>query len=173
MDVPWSYKLKPHQSDNPIIAVRQLTLPHAIIVPTDEMLKKVFGVDEFKPRQSRLKTWGRAVDANGKTILQNDPHWIAVRNGTPLHYDPKYPRYSHHLKVRVDEGTFVRGLKKLELNLMRGTFYIFDTHSPHQVVAPEGAWNVSISIDCDSVWDVDKAIAECIAFGLSASFEAQ
>lgn len=170
MDVPWSYQLKPHQSANPIIHVRQVALPDGFIYPNDEQLKKVFGVDEFKKRQSRLKTWGRTVDSNGKTILLNDPHWIAVRNGTPLHYDPKYPRYSHHLKIRVDENTFARGLSKIELHLKRGTFYIFDTHSPHQVLAPEGAWNVSISVDSDHVLNADEVISSCIAYGLKAAF---
>lgn len=170
MDVPWTYQLKSHQSANPIIHVRQVKLPENFVMPTDEQLKRVFGVKEFKPKQSRLKTWGRSVDDAGKTILQNDPHWIAVRNGTPLHYDPKYPRYSHHLKIRVDGATFVRGLSKLELNLQRGTFYIFDTHSPHQVLAPEGAWNVSISVDSDNILCADETVAACIEYGLTAGF---
>lgn len=171
MDVKWDIELKNDQRTNPAVYHTMVDLPRQIASPNEMQLRKAFGVTEFT-KAKRLKTWGRSVDENGKTILIDDPHWIAVRNGTPLHIDPKYPRYSHQLKVRVDHGIFVRGVDKEELMLERGLFYILDTHSPHQVFQKHkhDAWNVSISIDSWEMWDAHKAISTCIEWGMKADF---
>jgi len=172
MDVGWNYKLIDDQVPNPVMFSTQLDLPKGIIFPSEQHLRKVFKTDSFKEKAGRLKTWGRSKDEKGKTILEDDPHWIAVRNGTPLHMDPPYPRYSHHLKIRVDDGIFVRGLDKVELKLTTGTFYILDTHSPHQVFnkSPFDGWNVSVSIDSYNKWDSDKAIDACLDFAMNNKF---
>ena len=99
MDVKWDVPLKAGQRSNPAVFHTMVDIPPEIHFPSDDDLKKAFQVDEFG-KTKRLKTWGRKVE-KGKTILTNDPHWIAVRNGTPLHVDPRYPRYSHHLKIRL------------------------------------------------------------------------
>jgi len=171
MDVKWDAPLKEDQRTNPAVFWTKVEMPPAIITPNEQQLRKAFGVTEFS-KAKRLKTWGRSTDADGKTILIDDPHWIAVRNGTPLHIDPKYPRYSHQLKIRVDFGTFVRGVDKEELELTRGIFYILDTHSPHQVFLKHkmDAWNVSISIDSHQMWEPQKAIDTCIEWGKRADF---
>ena len=172
MDVSWNYELEEGQSDNPVVFATQVDLPKEIVFPTEQMLLKAFKADAFKPKVGRLKTWGRSKGEDGKVKFEDDPHWIAVRNGTPLHLDPPYPRYSHHLKIRVDEGIFVRGLNKVELKLTTGTFYILDTHSPHQVFnkSPIDGWNVAVSIDSYAKWDTEKAIKTCLDFALNNKF---
>lgn len=162
MDITWNYKLKADQKDNPVVYYQKINIPNSIPYPTNEDLQKIFKTDSFS-----LQTWGRAKDINGKTILTNNPHWIAVRGSTPLHLDPKYPRYSHHLKIRVDEDISVRGLNKKELKLERGTFYILDTHSPHQVKAKKGYYNVAVSIDSKTILPVNKTISKCLDFALT------
>lgn len=145
MDVKWETPLKEWQRSNPVVYAARLDLDAlGVAMPTEEDLLKMFPTKSY-----RLQTWNRSKDGNGKTILVDDPHWLAVRRGTPLHTDPKYPRYSYQLKVRVDSGIFVRGHDKEEMQLHRGTFYVLDTHSPHQVFHKdaEGAWNVTASID--------------------------
>ena len=93
-----------------------------------------------------------------------------------MHTDPPYPRYSHHLKIRVDLGLFVRGLDKVELKLERGLIYALDTHSPHQVFnkskgwAKHDGWNVAVSFDSDRVWDKDEAVALCLQYIDNAPF---
>lgn len=151
-DLKWNYELKDWQRSNPVVFSTQFNMD-GIPYPTEIDLLKVFKTEGFK-----LQTWGRSKDSDGKVIKQNDPHWIAVRNGTPLHYDPSYPRYSHHLKVRVDAGIIVRGISKEELELKRGTFYILDTHSPHQVLHKDkrAVWNVAVSVDCSEILTAEE-----------------
>ena len=172
MDVGWNYEIKDDQRTNPVVFAQQVNLPDDIIFPTEDMLKKVFKTEKFKERAGRLKTWGRLKGSDGKIAYKDSPHWIAVRNGTPLHLDPPYPRYSHHLKIRVDDGMFVRGLDKIEMQLHTGTFYILDTHSPHQVFSKNqfDSWNVAISIDSDNEWAPDKAIQACLNYAANNDF---
>lgn len=172
MDVSWDYKLEDWQNSNPVVFSTQVVLPDGFIFPTELMLMKVFKTDRFKKGSGRLKAWGRSKDSKGAVIHENSPHWIAVRNGTPLHLDPPYPRYSHHLKVRVDEGIFVRGLDKVELKLATGIFYILDTHSPHQVFnkSPVDGWNVAISIDSHTKLNPSETIQRCVEFGQNSEF---
>ncbi len=167
MDVKFDYKLSGDQRSNPVVFSTKIEIPKGIIFPTETHLRKAFKTDEFRQKSTRLKTWGRT-----KGKLKDDPHWIAVRNGTPLHMDPPYPRYSHHLKIRVDNGIFVRGIDKSELMLETGTFYILDTHSPHQVFNKNkfDGWNVAISLDSDDIWDEKKAIDSLIHYGLNNDF---
>lgn len=148
MNVKWDYQLKEGQSGDPVVFHRHLSpslMGNAVKPSTDSLL------EIFQSESYRLQTWGRAKDGDGKTITVDDPHWIAVRGSTPLHVDPRYPRYSHHLKVRVDPGVCIMGLAKKRLPLSRGTYYVLDTHSPHQVLSPKGAWNVAVSLDRHAV----------------------
>lgn len=144
----------------------QVDLPGSLVLPTDEMLAKVFPRAGFS-----LQTWGRTQALEGGVKLACDPHWIAVRGGTTLHLDPKYPRYSHHLKVRVDPDIICRGMDKTELKLVRGTFYILDAGSPHQVVCRgPGKWNVAVSVDSDIVLNPREVIRACKLYALTTPF---
>tara|TARA_R110000803_G_scaffold204542_1_gene270651 strand:+ start:1424 stop:1945 length:522 start_codon:yes stop_codon:yes gene_type:complete len=168
MDVSWDYKVTGDQRKNPAVYAEKINLPSEIKFVTEQHLLGIFKADKFKRKAGRLKTWGRKKDKENKVIYENDPHYIAVRNGTPLHMDPPYPRYSHHLKIRADEGMFVRGINKVELKLERGTFYILDTHSPHQVFnkSKHDVWNVAVSIDSNEILDPKKAIEMCLKFAV-------
>lgn len=151
------------QHSNPVMHEERVDLDAlGVPEPTAHDLDRIFVALQGK----KLQTWNRSVDEAGHTILRNDPHWLGVRRGTPMHTDPKYPRYSHQLKVRVDQNIFVRGLDGTEMQLVRGTFYILDTHSPHQVFHKdaEGAWNVTASIDHDHILNPETALARLIEY---------
>lgn len=158
MDWKWDRELRPGMAVNPVVFAKKVELPANFIFPKDAELAEIFTTG--KPQ---LKTWGR-----GATLI-NDPHWIGVRGGTPLHIDPRYPRYTHQLKVRVDPGIFCRGIDLTEQKLERGLFYILDAHSPHQILSKNDklAYNISISIDSKEVLDADECIRRCIEYGLT------
>ncbi len=160
-DVSWKTPLKEGQRPNPAVFSVKIDLPDYVPVPSNQQLEAI-----FKTKGYKLQTWGRTKDSKGKDIRTNDPHWIGVRNGTPLHTDFAYPRYSHHLKVRADDGIVVRGLNKVELLLERGTFYILDTHSPHQVLHKDksAVWNVAVSIDSNELLDPSDCIKRMVQF---------
>lgn len=162
MDVAWSDALKPGQVTNPAIYTELVDLPDDLFVPTAAHLAK-----RFPTKGHKLQTWERA-QRDGKTVLINDPHWLAVRGSTPLHTDPKYPRYSHQLKIRVDAGVVVRGIDKAETALVRGLYYVLDTHSPHQVYCKQAsdAWNITISIDHKIQLKPQPTIQRLIKWGL-------
>jgi hypothetical protein len=163
-DVSWDDPLLPDQRANPVVYSAYVELPPSVRVPTNDQLEKIFVTKGYK-----LQTWGRSKAADGKYVKTNDPHWIGVRNGTPLHTDRSYPRYSHHLKVRVDSGIVVRGKNKEELQLKRGVFYILDTHSPHQVLHKnkDGVWNVAVSIDSDTILEPADCISRSIIYAMT------
>ena len=54
----------------------------------------------------------------------------------------------------------------VELELKRGTFYILDTHSPHQVFHKDkrAVWNVAVSVDCSEVLTADEVLPLAIAY---------
>ena len=163
MDVKWDYELKGGQRKNPVVYTEFVNLDEEkVFYPKENDIKKVFKTDGFK-----LQTWGRTPNK-----LENDPHYIGVRKTTPLHIDPRYPRYSHHLKLRVDLGIGCRGLDKTELMFKRGTFYILDTHSPHQVFQKKDTaiWNVAVSIDSHTILDAKETINKCIEYARTAPF---
>ena len=167
MDLKWDYELKEHQNPNPVVFTKKIDLDaEGVFCTNEQSILKVFKTDGFK-----LQTWGRTPNK-----LEDDPHYIGVRRTTPLHIDPKYPRYSHHLKIRVDMGIGCRGLNKESLMFERGTFYILDTHSPHQVfihdaykkLKPE--WNIAVSIDSSTPIDPEEAISRCIEYAKENPF---
>ena len=173
MDVPWSYQITGDQRTNPAVFAAHVKLPDSVRSPDNNDLLKVWNKKNFSKSNKLLTTWNRAKDKDGKAKLIDDPHWIAVRNGTPLHIDPKYPRYSHHLKIRVDAETICRGLDKQELVLQRGLFYILDTHSPHQVLVRgdnKNAWNVAVSIDSHEPLPPEKTMQRCLLYAMTTDF---
>lgn len=126
MNIPWTHELTPDQRANPLLEVAQVDLPDDLIIPDDETLGQIFPGDGHQ-----LKTWGRST-VGGKETRTFDPHWIGVRKGTPLHTDPAYPRYSHHLILRAD-SMWLWGMGKERVDISRGTYFVLDGHSPHQL----------------------------------------
>ena len=162
MDVGWDYQLKGDQRDHPVVFQKDVELPDGFILPTDEMLLKI-----FIGKGRAVKTWGRTPG-----VKAFDPHWIGIRGATTLHTDPAFPRYSHHLKIRVDEGISVRGLRKEQFTLRRGLFYILDAHSPHQILSEKDrlAFNIAISMDSSAPLEVAGTIRALIKYGQTAKF---
>ena len=160
----WDVPLRKGQNENPVMYSALVDLPDSITAPNENELEKI-----FKTKGYKLQTWGRAKDADGKDIKENNPHWIGVRGGTPLHVDPAYPRFSHHLKLRVDQGISVRGLNKVELALQRGVFYILDTHSPHQILNKHGGWNVAVSIDSNKMLEPENCVKRSVQYAFIAN----
>ena len=138
---PWSKPLEVGMRPNPVMELKHVPLVD-IHTPTDTELKTLFSTSK-----SALKTWNRSPG-----VKCNDAHWIGVHRGTNLHYDPGYPRYTHHLLVRVDNGYYLRGLNLVETpKLRRGMCMLIDTHSPHQLKSAirSDLWYVAASIDDD------------------------
>ena len=157
-------------SINPVVQYEYLDLPKSIINPADEQMDIIM-------KGRNIKTWGR----NKGEHAGLDPHWICLgfrkRRKAPLHTDPLYPRYSHHLKIKVDNGIvcggipenypqFPEGKKRATLDMRRGLWYILDTHSPHQVytVNDSAVWNLSISIDSHTVLGIEKCVDLCLEY---------
>lgn len=138
MDIKRGYQLKHWQSDDPIVwSVRtELTMPERAF---EGMLLDVFG----QGRAKRLQTWQRCA------TYPDGPHWIGVRSGTPLHTDPRYPRYTHQLVVRND-GWVLNGMGTKRHLVGTGTLLCLDTHSPHQLTKSQdnrGLFYLAASMD--------------------------
>ena len=167
MNVSWSYQLKPTQLANPVIYHEMVELPEGLQVPDDSTLQEIFPGGNHS-----LKTWGRT-----EGTLVFDPHWIGVRKQTPLHIDPRYPQYSHHLVLRADD-LYLWGMSKTSLDIKRGSFYILDGHSPHQLCEhprPKGsapAWYVAVSMDSQKTpIEPEVAIPQLLAYALRESLD--
>lgn len=141
MDIKPGFILKDWQKDDPLIWSRQIRLE--IKSDYSEMLLSVFGSGKSR----RLITWERnESDFNG-------PHWIGVRNGTPLHTDPRYQRYTHQLVVRND-GFDLGGFGDARHSIATGTLFCMDTHSPHAIVKNDrntGLYYLAASMDSKEV----------------------
>lgn len=162
-NVTWDMTLSADQRGQPVLRHRQLALPDTI-GRFPEMLETM-----FPSTKHSLKTWGRTPGAD----LAMDPHWIGVRSGGPLHTDKAYPRFTHQIVVNADPGFVVRGLHKIGVPVQRGTFFVLDTHSPHQLYAESGhpTWYLALSVDTrtDTVLDKD-IIALLLQYGASFVF---
>jgi hypothetical protein len=139
MNVKWDIELKNWQNLNPILEVHKLDI------------KINFIWDEIKAREvltskgHQLKTWGGAEKTS-------EPHWIGVTKQTPLHIDPRYPRYTWHLILKVDNFS-IRGIDKIETILNDNIFILLDTHSPHQLFAldKKATYYFAASIDSNNI----------------------
>ena len=155
MDIKWDSELKDWQASNPILEVVNLKLSF-----------NVFDAGTFdsvlngKARQ-QLKTWGG-------TESTAEPHWIGVTHGTPLHTDPRYPRYSWQLMVWVD-NFILRGKDKVETPLSMGTLFLLDTHSPHQLLAKDkmARYYLACSMDSKERIPMSEAISKLTAYANS------
>lgn len=169
MNVTRSYVLQPWQTPRPVLHHEAVTLPVEMRFPDDDALARIFPGGSHS-----LKTWGRA--GNTKVL---DPHWIGVRKPTPMHVDPAYPRYSHHLVLRCD-GMWVWGMAKEKEQIVRGSFFILDGHSPHQLAGdrrPKGSppqWYVAVSYDTsEEPSTAERVIPLLMAYALSAPLESE
>ena len=139
MNWSWSKPLSDGMTSNPVLYMQNVDLDDDVLWPSNEGLARIFPTEKHL-----LKTWNRT-----EGVKALDPHWIGVRQQTPLHYDPAYPRFTHHLLLRVD-GFVLRGISKVETpKLGRGAYLVLDTHSPHQLFAKSKSdiWYVAASID--------------------------
>lgn len=113
--------LRADQTELPILWWEFRDLPEALPDLSDEVFLRLFGGG----RNQRIKTWGH--DANGV-------HWLSTRNGTPMHTDPAYARYTHHLTMRNDAFRLHGLAAEVDYPvLVPGVMLCLDTHSPHQV----------------------------------------
>ena len=166
VDLKWDYTLAEGQRSNPVVYIELLDLPDTVPYPDDATLAAL-----FQSKGKQIKTWGRAEGAMRGDATAGDPHWIGCKKFHSLHYDPGYPRYSSQLKIRVD-NVAIRGMDKVETLLVRGTFYILDAHSPHQLVPKEKglAWSVGASMDSHEIEDPNQSIPVLVDFATHHSF---
>jgi hypothetical protein len=154
---PDEYELSGDQRAFPLVWVEQFSEVVPSIDVSDAMLERAFG-----PGTSRkLKSWGHSGPVG--------VHWLATRSGTPMHTDPAYSRYTHHLILRND-GFRLRGLEDRpdSIILRPGAFYCLDAHSPHQVVEDKRlsslrldkpVYKLQVAFDTDEPWSPGHAIA--------------
>lgn len=156
--------LKEGMRDNPVLHYEFVDMDDIPEIDRSD-LDKV-----FTSKGSRLRTWNRAKDDKGVTIKENDEHWICVKRGVGFHVDVGFPRYSYQLKLLVDPMTFILGAGGAEYPLMRGVFYVLDTHSPHSVVVrdKDSEYNLSASIDSMPLLDIDQCRARLIDYAKTA-----
>lgn len=123
---------------------------------SDATLELAFGEGGSR----KIKSWGHRGDM--------DVHWLVTRAGTPLHTDPAYPRYTHHLILRND-GFKLAGLEDPEdaVPLKRGVYYCLDAHSPHVVLKDQRIaalrldppkYKVQVAFDDNRAWSPEEAL---------------
>ena len=161
MNVSWDTPLKPWQKANPIVEARVLEIDNRWQVPSTRDLLRVF------PAGHSLKTWGKGLG----TDHHLSAHWIGVKKQTPIHTDPKYPRYTHHLILRADNFV-LRGIDKVECPVVRGSYIVADTHSPHQLFAKskDALWYVGVSVDADEPMPADMVLPRLFDYAINAPF---
>lgn len=149
MNIKPGTPLKPWQRSHPVLW-RSSTdeLPHKALEPErwSSMLVVAFGFG----RSKRLQTWARSIDD------MNGPHWIGVRNGTTLHTDPRYPRYTHHLIVRNDGWRLTGSAMREDGPWAPGTVFCCDTHSPHILLRESGTGLFYLAASIDSATPLSK-----------------
>ena len=164
MNWPWAKPLTPNMIPNPVLYMQNVPMGDDVCWPSDESLAEIFPT----PSHS-LKTWNRT-----EGVKELDPHWIGVRKQTPLHYDPAYPRYTHHLLVRVD-GFVLRGINQVETpRLGRGAYLVLDTHSPHQLFAKNKTdmWYVAASSDDHVIHPPEEMIPWLVGYATENTISA-
>ena len=162
--VSWDTPLKEWQLAGPVIH-------HEIL--SDKIMDRLEVISDedfdarFTPGKSSLQTWGRI-----QGVKKNDAHHIGIRRGLSLHTDPGYPRWTHQIMLRVDDYV-LRGINKVEVPLIRGSFHILDTWSPHEVLSltprNDGGY-IALSIDHDYKMGRDDAIVKLLRYGYHYKF---
>lgn len=101
----------------------------------------------------KLKSWGHHPISGA--------HWLLTRNGTGVHTDRAYLRYSCQIVLRND-GTRIRGKDEFTLHPPEtpGAFYCLDTWSPHAGVRDERlrlvSTHVKLVIAIDRPWPLTQ-----------------
>lgn len=146
-----TYVLSGDERRDPILWRGRKPIPSLLrMMTTDQELTKVFG--DLKTTTKRLGLWGHDADK---------VHFIAVRNGLPLHNDKGYARYSHQLMIR-NNGYGIQGIQPIpeaqaEPPYGPGSFFCLDTWSPHRVPrdprleedGKRGTWYIALVYDTD------------------------
>jgi hypothetical protein len=145
MKVDWDITLRNDQRANPVILVQKNVKGFEFTFDESKILKALTG------KGHQLKTWGNAESTS-------EPHWIAVKKATPLHTDPRYPRYTWHLILYVDNFG-LRGINKVETKLEAGDLILLDTHSPHQLFAYDKSATYYVACSIDSKYIMGKSEA--------------
>ena len=159
MNAKYDTPLKGNQIPNPVLYTQHVPLPEGCWVPTKEDMRNVFGGDG-----KYIKT----VGSRGSSM--EGAHYLAVQKGVSLHTDPGFPRYTHQLVVHSD-GYNVHGKNKVGTPLIRGTFFLMDTHSPHALGEIEGGthmWYVAASIDNKKPQSPEAMITKLVKFLIEA-----
>lgn len=152
----WTKKdqLKPGMTTQPLLWVNRwedLTQAQLPAV-TEADCQEIFG-DTGTTR--RLRTFGHE---HGNPRNGRDPHFITIRNGYPMHWDPGFVRFTHHV-VLLNQGYAVTGIAGIEAELMTsGAMYCIDSHSPHAVIRDprledEGIYKLQAAVDADQPLD--------------------
>lgn len=160
MNVKPGTPLKPGQLSHPVLWRSHTDeLPAKAYQPErwDSMLVIAFGFG----RSKRLQTWARPCDD------LNGPHWIGVRNGTVMHTDPRYPRYTHQLVVRNDGWRLTGSAMQHDGSLTPGTVFCCDTHSPHILLREDGGkgmFYLAASIDSTTPLSLEQTLPRLLEF---------
>jgi hypothetical protein len=152
MNVKWDYQLKDWQKSNPVMQVYR-DIPGVTFQFNEAEVREV-----LTSKGHQLKTWGGSESTS-------EPHWIGVTKQTPLHTDPRYPRYTWHLLVKVDNFV-LRGMDKEECVLKDNMIILLDTHSPHQLFAKDklAVYYLAVSIDSKTILPFDEVKDQLIHY---------
>jgi hypothetical protein len=144
-------RLEDGMFSNPVLVEKYVGLSDEIMTPTLAELSEVFP----DSNSIRIKTWGRSHPTQKTSVL--DPHWLCLTQGTGMHTDPMYPRYTHQLYVYVDP-MLLHGLAFHRTILKRGLYVCLDTHSPHKVskLDKRSRWYLAAAIDSNQQEPFDK-----------------
>lgn len=134
MNLKADYQLKGDQVPNPVLQIGS--------IPLDFDFKPEDLHQVMTGKGHQLKTWGGSESTSA-------PHWIGVMKQTPMHTDPRYPRYSTQLVCHVDHGFALKGFNGELTHIAKGSVFLLDTHSPHQLVAlnKEAKYYLAVSMD--------------------------
>lgn len=151
MNVNFDYQLKNEEVSNPILETNFFE-DSVLNQSWSEALPLI-----FPHNKHQLKTWG-----NSKT---SECHYIAVQKQTPLHRDPKFPKYTHHY-VLYSDNFVLRGLDKKETPIKQGLYFVLDGHSPHQLLAKdkEAKYYLAVSYDSNKIQNQYYVFANILSF---------
>jgi hypothetical protein len=148
-------------------SVTRVALPEGARCPDNQTLWQA--LVEGKEQNNGLRLWGHEGEIPDPSAPRplNRCHWIAVRASTCIHNDPTYGHYCHHLKLRCDPGTSVRGVSD-RIQMHRGLYYVLDAHAPHEVQSPSMGWNFGVCLDANEVLPLADALPRMIQFAMTA-----
>ncbi len=138
MNTPEDYQLSSDQTDSPILYHSGIDLSKTVTLAD---MRKI-----FPGKSHQLTTWSK--DFRGC-------HYIGVQHETPMHTDPKCPRYSYQIILYCD-GFGIQGLNKKPVSVWPEQFIELDTHSPHQLVEMQDSAQYYLAASFDSHVRADR-----------------